>query len=233
MIEPMSKESSISIVLVEDEKHTRERFTGLLGAHADLRLDAVFATARDAIQWLQDHEPDVLLVDLGLPDCSGLEVIRACARLHPTCDIMVITMFGDERNVLTSIQAGAKGYVLKDDIGDSLAGAVRTLSSGGSPMSPIIARQILQRLWPGNDGRSPAAADANAAQEHLSSREVEVLDLIARGYTYAESARLLGVTLHTVQAHIKSIYSKLAVHSRTEAIFEAQRLGLLTARNEG
>ena len=226
---PMNKEASISIALVEDEPHTRDRFAGLLSGHGDLALDAIFERAGDAIAWLDGHAPDVLLVDLGLPDRSGLDVIRACARQHPTCDIMVITMFGDERNVLASIQAGARGYVLKDDLGDSLAGAVRTLRAGGSPMSPIIARQVLQRLH--LPAANPPSATRTMAdtQAKLSAREIEVLELIARGYTYVETARLLEVTLHTVQAHIKHIYTKLAVNSRTEAVLEARQLGLLAA----
>ncbi|HJW57847.1 MAG TPA: response regulator transcription factor [Burkholderiaceae bacterium] len=227
----MNNEAFISIALVEDEPHTRDRFASLLGAHADLRLDAVFEGANDAIAWLQSHEPDVLLVDLGLPDRSGLDVIRICARLHPICSIMVITMFGDERNVLASIQAGAKGYVLKDDLGDTLAGAVRTLCAGGSPMSPIIARQVLQRLHAKAGDEQPPARRASDTFDTLSAREIEVLEYIARGYTYAEIARLLNVTMHTVQAHIKHIYAKLAVHSRSEAIFEARQLGLLAERN--
>ncbi|RZI43161.1 response regulator transcription factor [Herbaspirillum sp. HC18] len=221
----MVNEASISIALVEDEPHTRDRFVNLLNEHDDLRLDAIFERANDAMAWLRDHGPDVLLVDLGLPDRSGLDVIEMCARMHPTCDIMVITMFGDERNVLASIQTGARGYVLKDDLGDSLAGAVRTLRAGGSPMSPIIARQVLRRLRPGN--AQPAPRAPVELQGKLSSREIEVLELIARGYTYVETARLLNVTLHTVQAHIKHIYTKLAVNSRTEAVLEARNLGLL------
>lgn len=221
----MTEETTISIVLVEDEPQTRDRFASLLNEHDDLRLDAVFERANDAMTWLKDHVPDVLLVDLGLPDRSGLDVIEMCARTYPTCDIMVITMFGDERNVLASIQAGAKGYVLKDDLGDSLAGAVRTLRAGGSPMSPIIARQVLRRLRPASTQPAPRAPAEQ--QGKLSSREIEVLELIARGYTYTESARLLSVTLHTVQAHIKHIYTKLAVNSRTEAVLEARQLGLL------
>ena len=226
-MERMNTPNLISIALVDDEPHIRTRFAELLGAHDDLRLEAAFAGASDAIEWLEGHEPDVLLCDLGLPDGSGLEVIRSCAGLHPTCNIMVITVFGDEQNVLSAIQAGAKGYLLKDDIGDSLAGAVRTLLDGGSPMSPIIARQILQRLMGGPDGMRRPDSRPGRAQDKLSVREAEVLELISRGYTYAESGRQLQVTLHTVQGHIKSIYSKLAVHSRTDAISEAQRLGLL------
>ena len=174
------------------------------------------------VAWLRENSVDVLLVDLGLPDGSGLEVIRQCQKLSPGTEIMVITMFGDEANMMRAFEAGARGYLLKDGTEDDLAEHVLSLNAGGSPMTPIIARQLLARLSsvPLPQGPLPVA-------ETLTVREREILAKLARGFTYAEAAEILGIAPSTVQSHVKNIYNKLAVHSKTEAIFEARQLGLL------
>ena len=146
---------------------------------------------------------------------------------------MVITIFGDESNMLQAFEAGAGGYLLKDGTEADLAAHVQSLHAGGSPMSPIIARQLLRRWQAG--GRSneqpssarPVSAGAIALQEMLSNRESQVLDLIARGFTYAEIARHLGLSVTTVQTYVRNIYGKLDVHTKTEAVYEARQLGLL------
>ena len=135
-----------------------------------------------------------------------------------------ITMFGDEKNVLAAIEAGAVGYILKDSGHLDVARFIADLRQGGSPMSPLVARKLLTRAQP----PSRPAPNAPAAEPiKLTPRELEALDLIARGYTYGEIATLLGVSVNTVQTHIKNTYAKLAVRSRGEAVFEAHKLGLL------
>jgi len=176
--------------------------------------------------------PDVLLVDLGLPDIHGTEVIQQARRLHPDSDIMVITLFGDERNVLASIESGATGYILKDCTDTQLVDRVLELRSGGAPMSPAIARMVLQRM---HVSRKSASLGAGGAENHmhLTSREIEVLALLARGYVYAEIADQLCISLNTVATHIKNSYAKLAVHTGAAAVSRAAELGLLRRTDSG
>ena len=198
-------------MIVEDDRDTRERFSRAIEADLRTTLAAAVGTGREAIARLLAVRPDVLLVDLGLPDVHGTEVIRQAARALPECDIMVITMFADERNVLESIEAGAAGYVLKDCIDPDLVAQVVALRAGGAPMSPGIARMVLKRLRDARgEPREPAAG--------LTARETEVLRLLSRGYTYGEVAEQLGITRHTVCSHIKNSYRKLAVNSAAQAV---------------
>ncbi|AJG24533.1 response regulator transcription factor [Cupriavidus basilensis] len=222
-------EADIRVLLVEDDPATSARLQSALASLPGIQVMAACAQRASACEWLGAHEPDVLLCDLGLPDGSGIDVIRHARRLYPRCDCMVITMFGDEANVLASIAAGATGYLLKDESDDNLRASVLALRAGGSPMSPVIARKVITRLRSASVPGIPApdAPGAPGMDVTLSARETEVLDLISRGYTYAETAGHLAISVHTVQAHIKNIYGKLAVNSRTEAVFEAHKLGLL------
>ena len=221
---------TVTVALVEDEPGTRARLEAVIGRTPTLLLVHSSARGGDMTAWLAEGRPDVLLVDLGLPDRSGIEVIQHCRRHSPLTEVMVVTMFGDEANMIRAFEAGARGYLLKDGTEDELARHVMDLHAGGSPMSPLIARQLVARISrpaqsaPGAAPPSPAGGEL---VDRLSPRESEILTLVARGYTYNELARLLGVSLSTVQTHVKSIYSKLAVHSKTEAVFEARQLGLL------
>jgi DNA-binding NarL/FixJ family response regulator len=211
------------VVIVEDDARTRALLAAAIGAAAGYALAGAFATCAEALAWLDGGQrPDVLLTDLGLPDGSGIDVIRACAARWPGCSILVISMFGDDRNVLAAIEAGAGGYILKDSAEFDVARALGDLRNGGAPMSPLIARKVLDRAA-GRHAPAPAAEPAVA----LTRREADTLDLIARGYTYEETAHLLAVSLSTVQTHIRAIYRKLCVNSRSEAVFEANKLGLL------
>lgn len=177
---------------------------------------------------LQGPPTDVLLVDLGLPDGSGIDVIQEAIVRWPSCNIMVSTNFGDETHVMRSIEAGAAGYLLKDSSPARIIDEIRSLASGGSPISPIIARQVLARFRSGtahNTAVPEAPAQAPAIQ--LSQREKEVLDYITRGFTAQEIAKLMQLSPFTVRTFVRRIYSKLKVTSKTEAIYEARTLGLL------
>jgi DNA-binding NarL/FixJ family response regulator len=222
----MTTASAITVALVEDDTATRERLADVVARTDGLQLVFKSATATGVMQWLREGRPDVLLVDLGLPDHSGIEVIEYCRRQAPLTEVMVVTMFGDEANMIRAFEAGARGYLLKDGTEEELARHVRDLHAGGSPMSPLIARQLVARI-----SLAPAVpakpAPPSALVERLSPRESEILTLVARGYTYSELAKLIGVSVSTVQTHVRSIYSKLAVHSKTEAVFEARQMGLL------
>ncbi len=232
------------VVLVEDNPDTRAFFESSVSRHPALLLVATFESVQPALAWFGQNTADILLTDLDLPDGSGLDVLRAVGRAHPACDMLVMSMFGDEEHVVASIEAGAVGYVQKDANPEGIAETLLAVKRGASPISPMVARGLLARLRaaqpkPSISGisgisgiaglASPAGAAPTPAEESvtLTPREQEVLELIARGYSYAEIAQFGSVTQHTVQGHIKNLYSKLAVHSRSEAVFEGSRLGLI------
>lgn len=221
----MSSDTAITVALVEDDEPMRERLSRVLQRSTSLSLVFMAATAGQMLHWLRGGSANVVLVDLGLPDQSGLEVIRYCHHHAPATDVMVVSMFGDESSMIRAFEAGARGYLLKDGTEDDLAKHVMNLHAGGSPMTPLIARQLLQRLSVTKDGSLHSVAEGSAAM--MSEREREILLVLSRGYTYAEAGALLSIATSTVQSHVKNIYSKLAVRSKTEAIFEARQMGLL------
>ena len=229
------------VLIVEDDARMREFFAASVSRCDSLILAGSVGTVTDARAWLDDsaHAVDVLLTDLGLPDGSGLEVIRHAMARNPACEALVISMFGDEENVLASVEAGALGYIHKDSTPDDIAHAILEMKNGASPISPMIARRVLAKYRDLRSGASSSAPDPGrkaqaepdvpepAGGRALSPREQEVLELIARGFSYADIARLKTVSVHTVQTHIKHLYSKLAVRSKSEAVFEATQMGLL------
>jgi DNA-binding NarL/FixJ family response regulator len=210
-------------MIVEDDPAFLNRFCQIVTSDPELELFAAVRNGASALESLSRGAPDVLLVDLGLPDTSGIEIIRETARRYPDTDIMVVTVFGDEEHVLASIEAGATGYVLKDSLPDEFINLLKQLRAGGSPISPVIARQLLKQLRP----QSGAMPDVRPHRAELSARETEILSLIGKGFSFAEIGRLLEISTHTVTAHVKNIYQKLAVHSRGEAVYEATKMGLL------
>jgi len=214
-----------SVALVEDDRATRERLAASVRAQSSLQLVAEYRTGAEALAGLASRAPDVLLVDLGLPDMSGLELIRFAAERYPECDILVISIFGDEANVLAALEAGARGYLLKGSLQHDIAFDIREIRNGGSPLSPVIARQMLKRL---RIPKREAVAERKGEEDTtLTAREGEILNAISRGFSYAETAQMLGLSVGTVHSFLKRVYRKLAVHSKTEAVFEANRLGLI------
>lgn len=248
MLQPMHTEvftqppKPCAVLVVEDDVRTRDAVERSVRAQPGLRWLAGLGTVCGALAWLAaaTEAPDVLLADLGLPDGSGLEVIRAALARFPQCDPLVISVRGDAASVLSSIEAGAVGYLHKDAPPADIARTILDVKAGASPLSPMIARCVLTRYR----SLSLAAAIAGARSDatvpsrvampsksegpgFLSAREQQMLDLIARGFSYAEIARLKNLSVNTVQTHIKHLYGKLVVHSKNEAVFEATRLGLL------
>jgi DNA-binding NarL/FixJ family response regulator len=214
-----TKAGPITVALVEDDDEARNRLVASIQSDSSLQLVGVYRDGAEALAGLAKSAPDVFLVDLGLPDLHGLELVRRIASQLPQCDILVITIFGDEESVIGALEAGARGYVLKGALERDIAADIRHLRNGGSPLSPVIARQVLKRLVP---ERTAPVSDGL-----LTPRETEILDAIARGFSYAETAGLLHISVQTVHSHLKNIYKKLAVHSKTEAVFEADRRRLL------
>ena len=213
----------IRIALVEDDVNFQNALHAAIQAAPDMVLLNTANTRKQGMQMLTTMQADVLLVDLGLPDGSGIDVIRAAHIRWPGCNIMVSTTFGDEAHVMQSLEAGASGYLLKDSAPEKMIFEIRSLYAGGSPISPLIARQILMRFRQPDQIAMPAANKPAA----LSIREMEVLEFITKGFTSDEIAGLMSVSRHTVLTFVRRIYAKLEVNSKTEAIYEARKQGLL------
>ncbi len=212
-----------TILLVEDDVPTRDRFCSVLNEHPALEVVAAVGSVAEAKAVLAQSQPQVLLTDLGLPDGSGIELIHELYQRECSTETMVISVFGDERHIIGALEAGATGYILKDGSSDYICKSVIQLLEGGSPISAPIARVILKRFKhpPLPHPPPPDAPD-------LTSREKDVLAQLAKGYSYSEIADVLGISGHTVTSHVKHIYRKLAVRSRSEAVFEAVQLGLIS-----
>lgn len=221
---PPALPTPVRVLVVEDDSVTRKTLSLSIESAPSLHLLQTFDSVKPALAWMETAQFDVLLTDLGLPDGSGIELIHACRALHPACDIMVLTTSSNEADVVASIEAGASSYLVKGMHKNDIVDAIMTLREGGAPMSPGIARMVIDRL---RVGGKPAAGDDARQAGSLTKREIATLDLIAEGNSYIETAKILHVSVGTVQTHIKSIYNKLSVHSRSAAVFEAQRRGLL------
>ena len=211
----------IRVAIVEDDPAAVDRLLGVINTAADVTTIAIARNMKAGLELVAAGGFDVLLCDLGLPDGSGVAVIKGSAAAWPEADIIVITVFADQVKVLESIKAGARGYLLKDERIEDCVNAIREIRRGGSPISPIIARQLLQQLQP---AASPVVV---AGEETLSPREAEVLNLLARGFSYAEIAALLNLSPQTIGTYVKRIYRKLEVNSRSEAVFEASNRGIM------
>lgn len=223
---PKPPSAPITVAIVEDDAITRKILSAVIESDPGLTLMESFDSVANALAWLETTCADVVLVDLRLKDGLGIEVIRACTRYHPECDAVVLTSSSEDKDVAACIGAGARGYLLKEDGACQIVRAVQELRFGGSPVSPLIARKILEQLRNTEKVKVPVAI-AEEEKNLLSKREVAVLQLIARGCTYEEIAQNLSISIMTVQNHIKSIYSKLSVNSRGKAVFEAQQRGIL------
>jgi DNA-binding NarL/FixJ family response regulator len=228
---PPTRPAPTGVLIVEDEPELLHRFADAVRADDRLQLLAAVSTGAAALAALAATPPDVLLLDLGLPDLPGLEVIRQVARHHPHCDVLVVTLFGDDQHVFDALEAGATGYLLKDLGADRIAASIHELRAGGSPISPSIARRVLARMRaepappPAQSPAQPPALPPKDAV--LTPRESELLRLTAKGLSFDTVGELMGISPHTVVAHVKKIYRKLAVHSRAEAVYEATQMGLL------
>jgi DNA-binding NarL/FixJ family response regulator len=218
---------NLRVGVVEDDAASRETFVSMIDAQRDMAVVMVATNRQEALAQLPDCPLDVLLVDLGLPDGSGLDVIRAARNLWSGCSILVSTIFGDEAHVLRSIEAGAMGYLLKDSGASELAEEIRNLHAGGSPISPMVARKILARAVAGLPAAEEPAPRKPFRAPMLSARELEVLRHVSKGFTTEEAATAMGVSRTTVLTFVRRIYAKLEVNTRAEAVHAAYKHGLL------
>ena len=221
----------IAVAVLEDETPVRKLLEAAITANPGLQLAFSAQTVAEAKALAQTFAAQVYLVDLGLPDADGREFIRWVTENQPGASAMVVTVFGDDEHIVSSFAAGAVGYLLKDSPADQIAEHIAELVSGGSPISPSVARRLLQHFKTKGPlvaaETNPAPLDAYPAEHALSTREHEVLRLIEKGLTYDEIAQALGITWHTVTGYLRRVYRKLEVNSRSEAVFEARQRGLL------
>lgn len=223
-----------SVLLLEDEKPTREHLVAVIDRHPQLSLFGEASSCAEAQQLMEADAPDVLLADLGLPDGSGTDIIRTAKEKHPAMEAMVLTVFEDESSVVAALEAGATGYLLKEQAFDQLGDSILSLMRGESAISPKVARYLLKRFMPSTEEKQQSLVQPDQDGDiHLTDRECEVLSLIARGYSYDEIGSSLKLSTNTIRAHIRNIYRKLAVRSRSEAVFEATQLGLIQLEGNG
>ena len=208
------------IAILEDDPAIRDHFIEIIGSADDLELCAT-ASMIGEVPLLIERRPDLLLTDIGLPDGSGLDVLPA-VKAATGCRALVITAFGDRDTVVAAMKAGADGYLLKDSPAAVILDGIRVTLDGGAPISPAAAVYLLERLR-----AAPTPSRRDDPCEPLTTRETELLTIFARGLSYKEAARILGISPLTVGNHVKSIYRKLEVNSRGEAVYEAVRQGRL------
>src|SRR5215831_19066664 len=205
---------SISVSIVEDDGGVRTTLAKLIDSSPGFRCLSQHPSAEAALQDLPKANPEVILMDINLPGLSGVECVRRLKPLLPGTQIIMLTVYQNTEHIFKALEAGATGYLLKQTPPTELLSAIRDVHAGGSPMSSHIARKIVQSFQ-----KPPVAREA----ETLSPREAQVLDLLSKGYLYKEIADTMKVTYATVHTHIRHIYEKLHVRSRTEAV--AKHLG--------
>jgi len=211
----------IRVLLADDHAVVRQGIRRFLEEADDIEVVAEAANGREALERIREHRPDVAVVDIRMPEMSGVEVTRRIRERYPQTRVLILTAYDDDPYVFALLQAGADGYVLKTASGDELVQAVRTVYRGQSALSPEIATKVVRQAV---TGKPATAADQ---VEPLTPRELDVLRLAAKGLTNKAIGHQLGISHRTVQGHLASIYGKLGVSSRTEAVTEAIRRGWL------
>jgi len=206
------------VAIVEDHEKTREYLAALFGGSDGIELVGVFGNGQDALQGLTDSAPDVFIVDLNLPDMSGIDVIRVMREKLPRLEILVLTIHENREHLFLALQAGATGYLVKGTSSAEIINAVAMLMAGGAPMSPVVARYVIEEFQDVKGARESSA---------LTKREREVLQGVASGLSEKKLADTLSLSPHTIHTHIKKIYRKLQVNSRAEAVLKARNKGIV------
>jgi DNA-binding NarL/FixJ family response regulator len=209
--------NAIRIVLIEDQRRTREGLAALIGGSAGMAVVGQYDCGEDALARAADQRPDVVLLDLGLPGIPGTEVVTRLRAILPEVPILVLTVHGEDHHVFEALCAGACGYLLKDVEPARLLSAIREVYEGGAPMSPEIARRVVSMFQ--------KLASPKMKESELSPRELDVLKLLAEGDSYKACADRLAVSIDTIRFHVRHIYERLHVHSRSGAVSKALRSG--------
>ncbi|MEO8617136.1 MAG: response regulator transcription factor [Luteolibacter sp.] len=213
MITVPAPSQTIRVSIVEDHKELRRSWKDILDGAGSFECLSCYTTAEDAVDGIPKVNPDVVLMDINLPGMSGIECTRILRAMMPKLQVLILTVYEDSERIFEALEAGASGYLLKRTSPEELLEAVVEVRNGGSPMTSEVARKVVQSFR--RPVRSKAAVDAK-----LTPREEEILKLLAQGYVTKEIADKLGITYFTTQTHLKNIYEKLHVRSRTEAVLK-------------
>lgn len=200
----------ITVAIVEDNDKLRGTLAGVINRAEGFRCVSQHATAEEALQQLPQVRPEVVLMDINLPGMNGVECVRRLKPLLPETQVIMLTVYEDTDNIFNALAAGASGYLLKRTTSAELLSAIRDVHRGGSPMTAHIARKVVQSFQ-----KTPVS---DQSTENLTPREQEVLNLLSQGLYYKEIADKLGISYDTVHCHIRRIYEKLQVRTRTEAV---------------
>jgi len=200
----------IRVAIVEDDTVIRRSLSRIVDEARGMRCIAACATGEEALKELPDSHPEVVVMDINLPHMSGIECVRRLREQLPETQVLMLTVYEDSDSIFRALRAGAGGYLLKRCEPEQLLEGIRDILHGGSPMNSQIARKVVQAF------RASEAAESLSLK--LTEREAEVLDYLAKGYANKEIADKLGLSLPTVRSHLRSIYDKLHVRSRTEAV---------------
>ena len=200
----------IKVAIVEDDDWIRENLAGQIDLAPGYCCVSRYRTGEEALAGLPGDAPDVVLMDINLPGLSGIECVRRLKTLRPSLTILMLTVYEESDQIFDSLRAGASGYLLKRSAEKELLEAIAQVHQGGSPMSSLVARKVVQFF--------NRLGDATPELQRLSPREKEILELLSRGAAYKEIGDRLALSIHTVRMHIRGIYGKLQVHSRGEAV---------------
>jgi DNA-binding NarL/FixJ family response regulator len=215
---------SIRIVIFDDNKDIRNSITLLLGTESLFEVAGSFRDAERCVEKIATIRPDVILMDLEMPGIDGVEAIRLLKKEVPEAQILVQTVFEDDSRIYDSIIAGASGYILKNQLSTGLIDAIKDVQSGGSPISPSVARRVLDLM---QQGARLKARQKTTVEYHLTAREKEVLTCLVNGLSYKMIAADLHISYETVRSHMKNIYEKLHVASLTEVVAKAIHQNIL------
>jgi DNA-binding NarL/FixJ family response regulator len=220
MPEPVrTRADRIRVTIVEDDVQLRDGLRRMIDEADGLLCEAGFSSAEEALVALPHRPADVLLLDIGLPGMDGSEAVTLFRQAHPAMAILMLTVFSDRSRVFASICNGASGYLLKSTPPSQLFDAIHAAHSGGSPLSPEIARQIVDLFQKVGPAQTPTVS--------LTTQEQQLLSLLAQGHSYEASARHMNVSVNTVRNYVRSVYEKLHVHSKSAAVSAALRRGLI------
>jgi DNA-binding NarL/FixJ family response regulator len=200
----------IKVAIVDDDEGIRTSLAALIRRAANLKLAGDYANAETALKEIPRHPPDVVLMDINLPGMKGHECVRQLKATLPGVQFLMLTVYEDSDSLFNSFKAGASGYLLKRTASARLLEAIRDVHSGGSPMTPQLARRVVQFFSKPAEGAS--------AKPLLTPGETEFLDQLAKGYAYKEIADRMKISIDTVRSYVRTVYEKLHVHSRTEAV---------------
>lgn len=210
---PVSGDAPLEVAIIEDMRDVREGLSVLINGTAGFRCTRAFRTMEEALAQVPRHRPDVILTDIGLPGMSGIDGIRALRERLPDVPVLALTVYDNDEEVFRALCAGASGYLLKNTPPARLLESLKEAASGGAPMSPEVARRVL-RLF--REFQPPVHADYR-----LTPQELELLRLLVDGHHRKTAATVLGISVNTVSFHLKRIYEKLQVHSKSEAVAKA------------